>query len=219
MDRPGLSNAHENRRTSTSGTPVIRRLLLICSAAALLSCSDPSAPSSVPDAQLHIITQDTTAPALDSTVARFWAKVGDGREVRIGYQPPADSGEDFVRFEVPGDALLRKPDGTAFQQGDSIQITLTVVDPIRFLVRFEPAGLQFNANQPARLKFHYLHADHDFDGNGVINAADSTIEHTLDLWRRESGATVWFRIGSVKFEELDEIDANILSFTEYAIAW
>jgi hypothetical protein len=26
-------------------------------------------------------------------------------------------------------------------------------------------------------------------------------------------------VGSVKFEELDEIDANILSFTEYALAW
>jgi len=197
----------------------MRRLLLICAAAALVSCSESSGPSSVPDAQLHIITQDTTGPALDSTVAHFWAKVGEGREVRIGYLPPADSGEDFLRFEVPGDALLRKPDGTAFQPGDSIEITLTVVDPMRFLVRFEPAGLEFNPNQPARLKFHYEHADHDFDANGVINAADSTIEHQLDLWRRETTTAPWFRQGSVKFEELEEIDANILSFTEYAIAW
>ncbi|HKA59020.1 MAG TPA: hypothetical protein VKD28_10430 [Gemmatimonadales bacterium] len=198
----------------------MQRFLLVCSALGLLACGDSSGPpSSVPDAQLHVIVQDTAAPALDSTVARFWAKVGEGRGLRIGYQPPADTGEDFVRFEVPGDGLLRHPDGSSFQPGDSIQITLTVVDPTRFLVRFEPAGLQFSSKHPARLKFHYLHADHDFDGNGVINAADSTIEHTLDLWRREIGTSVWFRVGSVKFEALQEIDANILSFSEYAIAW
>jgi hypothetical protein len=197
----------------------MRRLLLISAAAALLSCTDGAGPSGVPDAQLHIVRQDPTAPALDSTVARFWAKVGEGREIRIGYQPPADTGEDFLRFEVPGDALLRKPDGTAFQAGDSVQITLTIVDPDSFLVRFEPAGLQFNPNQPARLKFHYLYANHDFDGDGVIDSTDLAIEHRLDLWRRESVGAPWFRVGSVKFEELDEIDANILSFTEYAIAW
>ncbi len=197
----------------------MRRLLLICSAAALVSCSDSSGPSGVPDAQLHIVREDTTAPALDSTVARFWAKVGEGREIRIGYKPPADTGEDFLRFEVPGDALLRKPDGSAFQPGDSIQITLTIVDPTQFLVRFEPAGLQFNPNQPARLKFRYLYANHDFDGDGVIDSVDAAIEHALDLWRRETPTAPWFRAGSVKFEALDEIDANILSFTEYAIAW
>ena len=52
--------------------------------------------------QLHIVREDTTAPALDSTVARFWAKGGEGREIRIGYKPPADTGEDFLRFEVWG---------------------------------------------------------------------------------------------------------------------
>jgi len=196
----------------------MRRLLVISSVATLLSCSDSSGPSGVPDAQLHVVQRDTLAPLLDSTVARVWAKVGEGREIRIAYQAP-DTGEDFLRFEVPGDGLLRKPDGSAFQPGDSILITLTVVDPDRFLVQFEPAGLQFNPNQPARLKFHYLHANHDFDGNGVVDAADAEIEHILDLWRRESPSAPWFRVGSVKFEQLDEIDANILSFTEYALAW
>ena len=196
----------------------MRRLLLICSAALLLSCSDSSGPDGVPTTQLHIIQQDPLAPPLDSIVARLWAKVGEGREVRLDYQPGA-SAEDFLRFEVPGDGLLRKPDGTAFQAGDSIQITITVIDPARFAFRFEPAGLQFNPAQPARLKIYYYNANHDFDGDGDVDAADTAIEHTLDLWRRETATAPWFRVGSVKFEELDEIDANILSFTEYAIAW
>lgn len=195
----------------------MRRFWLIGSAAALLSCTDTTAPG-VPNAALHIVRADPTAPALDSSVARVWAKVGDGREIRIAYQPP-DTGDDFLRFEVPADALLRKPDGSAFQPGDSILITLTVVDPSRFSVRFEPAGLVFNPNQPARLKFDYRHANHDFNGDGVINAADTTIEQSLDLWRRESATAPWFRQGSVWFGDLNEFDANILSFTEYAIAW
>ena len=199
----------------------MRRLLLICSAAALVSCSDSSGPSTVPDAALHIITQAATAPALAATQASFWAKVGEDRQLRLAYKgrTSTDSGEEFLRFEVPGDGLLRKPDGSAFQVGDSILITITIVDSSRFLFRFEPSGLQFNPAQPARLKVYYYEANPDFNGDGIVNAADTTIEHQLDVWGRESASGPWFRNGSVKFEELDEIDANILSFTEYAIAW
>jgi len=199
----------------------MRRLLLICSVATLLNCSDNSGPTGVPDTQLHIVRQATTALPLVVTRDSFWAKVGDGRELHLNYQgvTPADTGEEFLRFEVPGDALLRKPDGSAFQTGDSILITITVVDSAHFHFQCEPAGLQFSPDHPARLKIEYLHADHDFNEDGVENAADTTIEHLLDAWKREGPTTPWFRVGSVKFEELDEIDANILSFTEYAIAW
>jgi hypothetical protein len=194
-------------------------MLLFSAALLLLGCSDNTGPGGVPDTNLHIVLQDTLAPPLDSTVARFWAKVGEGRDVRIAYQPPADSAEDFLRFEVPGDGLLRKPDGTAFQAGDSILITVTVIDPARFAFSFEPTGLQFSSDHPARLKLHYFNANHDFDGDGDRDSADDAIEHVLDLWRREGPSAPWFRIGSVKFESLDEIDANILSFSEYALAW
>ena len=203
----------------------MRRLLSwlsVCSLASLLfACGENTGPGGRTNAQLTVIRQDTLAPPLVATQVSFWAKVGDGRELRIDYQgaTPADTGEDFLRFEVPGDGLLRKPDGSAFQSGDSILITITVVDSSRFLFRFEPAGLVFNPDHPARLKIHYFDANHDFDHDGDVDAADTTIEHELDLWRRESSTAPWFRIGSVKFEELDELDANILSFTEYAVAW
>ena len=198
---------------------MLRRFLFAVSAAALLGCSDNTGPSGRQDADLNIVQQDTLAPPLDSAVARFWAKVGEGRDVRIAYQPPLDSAEDFLRFEVPGDGLLRKPDGSAFQPGDSILITVTILDPTRFQFRFEPAGLQFNPEHPARLRLDYLHSNHDFDGDGDVDSSDDSIEHLLDLWRREGPAASWFRIGSVKFEAIDEIDANILSFSEYALAW
>ena len=41
---------------------------------------------------------------------------------------------------------------------------------------FQPAGLQFNPNDPARLKAEYQYADHDFNGDGVIDSTDADIE-------------------------------------------
>ena len=200
---------------------MIYRLVFVAAAAAVLACNDNVGPGGVPNTQLHIVRQDTLAPPLVATKDSFWAKVGDGREMHFNYQgaTPADTGEEFLRFEVPGDGLLRKPDGSAFQTGDSILITITIVDPTRFLFQFEPAGLQFSPDHPARLKVRYIEAEHDFNDDGVEDSADSTIEHVLDIWRREVPTADWFRIGSVKFEDLDEIDANIQSFTEYALAW
>jgi hypothetical protein len=200
---------------------VIRRVIVPVCVALLLGCSDNAGPTGVPNAQLHIIKESPTAPPLAASQASFWAKVGESRELRLGYKglTPTDTGEELLRFEVAGDALFRKPDGTAFQAGDSILITITIVDTTRFLFRFDPSGLQFNPAQPARLKVYYYQANHDFNGDGVIDSADTNIEHQLDVWRRESVSAPWFPNGSVKFEQLEEIDANIQSFTEYAIAW
>jgi len=62
--------------------------------------------------------------------------------VRLVYQGSlaTDSGAEFLRFEVPADGLYRKPDGTTFGPGDSIRITVTVVDPKKFLFEFQPSA-------------------------------------------------------------------------------
>ena len=201
----------------------MRRMTVMGGALALvlLGCGDNTGPAGVPDAQLTIVRQDTLAPPLLSTQASFWAKVGDGREVRLHYQgaAPGDTGEEYLRFEVPGDGLYRKPGGTAFLPGDSILITVTVLDPARFHYQFEPSGLRFSPEHPARLKIRYFDSEHDFNGDGVEAAEDVRIEGILDLWARSGPGASWFRLGAVKFEALDELDANIFSFTEHAVAW
>src|SRR5574341_763482 len=188
----------------------MQRLMWILAAAAFLACTDNTGPGGRPDPLLHIVLQDTLAPPLFAARDSFWAKVSDGRQMSLFYQgaTPADSGEEFLRFEVPGDGLLRKPDRTPFQVGDSILITVTVVDPAKFLFQFEPAGLQFDPNHPARLKLKYFNSEHDFNGDGVKDSTDAAIETELDLWYRTGPAALWYKYGSVKFEELDEIDAN-----------
>ena len=199
----------------------MRRLLVLLVAVGLPACQDNSGPGGVPDPQLNFVRQDTAAPPLVATRDSFWAKVADGRELALFYQgaTPADSGDEFLRFEVPGDGLYRKPDGSAFQTGDSILITVTLVDAAKFIFQFEPAGLRFSPSHPARLKVRYANSEKDFNGDGVEDSTDVEIETELDLWYRSAPGALWFKVGAVKFENLDEIDANIASFSQYAVAW
>ena len=198
-------------------------LALVVVVAIALACSDTGGPASgSPRAQVNFVLQDSTYKPLLAARDSFWAKVGVDRQLRLFYEgtTPADTGEEFLRLELAGDALFRKPDGTAFGPGDSIRITVTVVDSKQFRFEFEPSGLQFSPDHPARLKVKYQYADHDFNGDGTINGADAQSEGELDLWRREPPDTLWFQVvGAVKFEDLDEIDANLFSFSQYAVAW
>ena len=196
--------------------------LLLVTGTIALACSDTGGPSSgSPRAQLNFVRQDSTYKPLLSAQGTFYAKVGEHREVRLVYQgsTPIDSGAEFLRFEVPTDGLYRKPDGTAFGATDSIQITVTVVDPKQFKFDFQPAGLQFNPSGPARLKVEYHYADPDFNGDGTIDSSDAQIETVLSLWRREPPDTLWFQAAAVRSVELEEFDADIFSFSQYAVAW
>jgi hypothetical protein len=199
----------------------MRRAWWWTAVAVLVACSESNGPGGVPEAQLNIVRQDALAPPLLAARDSFWAKVADGRELKLFYQgaQPGDTGEEFLRIEVPGDGLYRKPDGSMFQANDSILITVTAVDPSRFLFDFQPAGLQFSPVHPARLRVRYLQGEKDFDGDGDEDSADDEIEARLDLWYRSAPGALWFKLGGVKFEELDEIDANILTFSQYAVAW
>ncbi|MGH7700662.1 MAG: hypothetical protein ACREMJ_09125 [Gemmatimonadales bacterium] len=201
----------------------MRRLTPVVAAAlTLAACSDGSGPTGRPETDLSFVRQDTLAPPLLVLRDSFYAKVGDGRELRLNYESlsdPGQPGEEFLRFEVPGDGLQRKPDGSPFRAGDSVLITVTVVDSVRFLFLFEPAGLRFNPEHPARLKVRYLNANKDFDDDGGPDPDDDDIEMLLDLWRQPVAGGLWFKLGAVKFEELDEIDANIYGFSRFAVAW
>jgi hypothetical protein len=201
----------------------MRRLLLAFVTLAMAgACSNSSGPGSpAPRATLNFVRQDSTYKPLLSTQGVFYAKVGQGRLVRLVYQgsTPTDSGAEFLRFEVPGDGLYRKPDGTPFAAGDSIQITVTVIDPKRFQFDFQPSGLQFNPSDPARLRVEYHYADPDFNGDGSVDSSDATIEGLLSLWRREPPDSLWFQMAAVKSVELEEFDATVLGFSQYAVAW
>jgi hypothetical protein len=200
----------------------MRRLLFAFMTLLAGACSNSSGPGSpTPRATLNFVRQDSTYKPLLSAQGVFYAKVGQDRLVRLVYQgsTPTDSGAEFLRFEVHADGLYRKPDGTPFASGDSIRITVTVVDAKQFLFDFQPSGLQFNPSDPARLKVEYHYADPDFNGDGMVDSSDAEIETIISLWRREPPDTLWFQTGAVKSVELEEFDADLLQFSQYAVAW
>jgi hypothetical protein len=194
--------------------------------AALVGCTDagttsPPPVTTTPNSQLHIVAQGGTAPALLSDTVSFYAVAGQGRQVKMYYQgaAPGDTGETLLEFEVPGDGLLKRPDGTAFLPGDSIRITISVATPGRFQFAFSPSGLQFNPASPARLRIRYLDCDQDLNNDGVVDSTDESIRSMLDVWHRETGDTLWSKLGGVNLDQESEIDVNVFSFTEYALAW
>jgi hypothetical protein len=187
-----------------------------------VACSDPSSPPApVPTSQLHFVQLDSTAPKLLDDSVSFYAKVGVDRQVSMFFRgaTPADTGDEYLRFEVRAQSLLRRPDGTSFQAGDSILITIRVLDRTKFLFDFQPTGLVFSPVDPARLELRYQHADHDYDGDGVITAADSTIQGKLDIWQRTPPDTVWTKLSALNLEELEELEGPIPHFTDHALAW
>lgn len=202
------------------------RLLTLVVAALLtggVGCSDSTSPgdgTTRPPADLNVIHLAPTSPPLFNAADSFYARKGEDRELRIFFQDEVGGqGEEFLRLRVDAPSLLARPDGTPFLTGDSVLITVKVVDPINVLFELEPSGLTFSPAVPAELKIHYAHADHDFNEDGAVDIFDDQIKRRLAIWRQETLTDPFVKMGSVNVEELEEIDAEILGFSRYAIAY
>jgi hypothetical protein len=189
--------------------------------AGMMGCSDSTSPDdeSRPSADLNIVRLAPTSPALLNPEESFYAVQGEDREVRIYFQDAGDQGEEFLRLRIRPASLQARPDGSPIAAGDSVLITVRVVDPTNILFEMEPAGLTFSAAEPAELKIHYNHADHDFNQDGTVNVFDDQIKSRLAIWRQETASDPFLKLGSVNVEEMEEINADILGFTRYAIAY
>jgi hypothetical protein len=196
-------------------------LLAIALGTAMVACSDSTSPNTIRDpGDLNVIRLAQTSPPLFNAVDSFYAKKGEDRELRIYFQDEVGgSGEEFLRLSVPAPSLLASADGTPFLQGDSVLITVRVVDPTEVMFDMEPSGLRFDPTRPAELKIHYSHADDDFNEDGSIDAADDQVKSALAIWRQETPVSPFIRLGSVNIESLEEMDADLLGFTRYAIAY
>lgn len=197
-------------------------LAVVALLASATACSDSTAPgdNTRPPADLNITRLASTSPPLFNADTFFYARKGEDREVRISFQNPlGEEGEEFLRLRVRDESLLSRPDGTPFAIGDSVRITVRVVDVTRIQFEAEPSGLTFNPARPAELKIHYSHADHDFNEDGTVNNLDDQIKTQLAIWRQETLADPFIRLASVNVEGLEEINADILGFTRFAIAY
>ena len=192
--------------------------IAIVALAVLAACgADSTGPQQVTKttSDLHFLRLSTTAPQLQSTVVSFYAVKGQDSDIRVRFK----NGEDYLRFRVFANSLSQRPDGTTIANGDSVLITITITDPTKLQADFQPAGLKFSASNPARLQFEFGEADKDLNDDGVVNATDASLIPQISTWRQEVAGGEWLKVGSVVEIEINEVQADILGFTGYALAY
>jgi hypothetical protein len=216
----------DHKHSSIGGTMSFnnrRGVLAAFVAFVVLGCSgaDATGPEERPVNGLHLLTVTADAPSLAVTVTSFYAVRGKNAGVDLWYRPKLGSRDStkFLEFRLDGASLDRRPNGTAFAEGDSVLITLTVTDARHLIVDFQPSGLRFSANNPGRLKMFFGECGDDLDGNGRVDGADDAIENQLSIWRQETPLAPWIKVSSAVVKSDKEIDAAISGFTGYAAAY
>ena len=175
------------RRMTSTHFPL---LLATAFSLGLAGCSDGIAPASLSRSadQLHFVRPAPSAASLPDTAVSFWAKRGEDRELRLYYtaQSATSPAQELLRFRVPAAALAQRPDGSAIAVGDSVLISVRVIDPSRLIVEFQPSGLKFAPASPARLRFELGETDSDLNGDGIVDSKDESLKAQLSFWRQEA---------------------------------
>jgi hypothetical protein len=198
-----------------------RFLMLLAPVAALLACSDSSGPSdSKPPADLNVVALSGDAPPLYNAEVSFYAVKGRDAEARIYFQDDQGRpGQEYLRLRVDAPSLQALPDGSSIAEGDSVLITIRVVEPAKMLFEMEPSGLAFSADRPAELKIRYEEARGDLNDDGSVDSEDDDIESTMAIWRQETPSDPFVRVGTAVVKDLEEAEAELTGFSRYALAY
>jgi hypothetical protein len=212
-------------------TMLMRRIAVLClslGALGVAACGDDSNDTPDPDepgttrppGELSILRLAADAPPLFENSVSFWAVRGEDREGRLYFEDDqGQRGEEYLRLQIGSSSLLARPDGTPFAAGDSVQVTVTVVDPTQILFQLEPEGLTFSSTSPAELEIEYDEAGEDLNDDGSVDGEDDEVESLLGVWRQATVGQPFVRLGSAVIEDLREIEAELTSFSRYAIAY
>lgn len=187
---------------------------------------DPTAPREGPRLQAvtatatpHFLRAAADAPKIANPVIKFYAKKGRRHTIFMRYEPGGSNSTDLIRFRLRENSLLARPNGTPIRAGDSVLITLRLVDPVRLIVDFQPAGLRFNPRDPADLRMRWSETNPDVNRDGVVNLQDAALKQRLKIWRRESSTEPWTRTASVVNVPDEECELDLTGFTRYAVAY
>ncbi|HET7600672.1 MAG TPA: hypothetical protein VFK09_10280 [Gemmatimonadales bacterium] len=191
------------------------RKVVVTLLAALVAagCSDSTGPAPTrPQADLNILQLGSAAPPLVAASVTFQACRGESAEGRLLFQNASGGeGEEFARLKLDGSTLFARPDGTRIADGECVDITMGVSDPAsrQMLIQLEPTGLAFNPARPAELRLDY----------GEAEGVDSDVERRIGIWRQERPTDPFTLIGSAVLKDAKEVEARLMGFSRYALAY
>lgn len=206
-------------RRILSSLPLTSAILI---GALVVACGDQTGPGGEerPASDLNILRLAAAAPPLEATAVAFYAYQGRQSEGRLFFRAADGSrGEEYLRLTFDNESLITGPSGNVLLPGDSVLITITVVDVTRILFDMQPSGIVFNPLHRPQLEIRYQEADHDFNADGVENENDAEIESRLDLWRQEVLTGPFVRLAAALEVETDRVSGELAGFTRYAIAY
>lgn len=202
--------------------------LLATVAVAAVACSDStSSNGGTPGSDLSFLRLAPTAPPLcaDSTGAWF-VKNGEDKTIELVFPESGQLSDcalgptkEFASLEVKKLSLLRRPNGTLISDGDSVFISFKWVGNDSILFEFQPTGLLFDPAERPELKINYTEAGPDLNDDGEVDGEDDSVETRLDIWRQERPGDEFFRVGTGKIEDSNEIEAKLNGFSRFAIAY
>ncbi|MBX6331161.1 MAG: hypothetical protein IRY91_04875 [Gemmatimonadaceae bacterium] len=197
-----------------------KRCVLLALVIGATACGDGTT-GPVPTDQPHFLQTAVGAPPLANPIVSFWASYDHGGEARIVYHALPSAGDSAVLldFTVPSQSLLERPDGSRLGPGDSVLVTITVIDPIRMVAQFEPSGLRFSAARPAHLTLSLGEIDPDLNADGHVDATDDLLKGELHIWRQEQLGDPWTQLPTQVDLVLGTVAADISGFTNYAVAY
>jgi hypothetical protein len=177
--------------------------------------------STVSQDSLTFLQPASSAPPLAERTVSFWAVRGQNREVRLMYRPYAGQHDsvEFARFRVDNSSLVTDSAGNPIAEGDSLLITLGVIDTLHLITEFHPTGLVFNPQKPARLWLRFAECDPDLNHDGVVNGTDAILVGFLRIWKQEKPGDPWSLVTSQTDFSSQDVTAEILGFTRFAVAY
>lgn len=200
---------------------------MLGAAIAIAGCSDSTGEGGGGNDPPTTLLLAATAPDLCADSTGAWFKkdpAGQDSAIALIFPEPGGTNcltntEDFARLELKNISLLRYPDGNLIANGDSVFISLKWVGNDSILFELKPSGLQFDPDNPARLKIEYDEASDDLNHDNNVDAEDVDIEHRLDIFRQAQPGAPWVPIGTGKIEDSNEIEAKLYGFSRFMIAY
>ncbi len=203
------------------------RRLLPALIALLAACEPLTGPAGQgPGGSLDNTTGGPIVAPLDSAYVPLvpgdtsvWAVKGRALSIVLRFRgtAPGTQGDTLAELVLSAGSLLRRPDGSALADGDSVRIT---IHPDASLMKFTfgPSGLAFDPEAPAMMHMWCTHAAADLNGDGTVNSTDEQLWYRMKIWERETDTEPWSSLTTTRSPDGLRLEAPVTGFTSFSVA-